>query len=201
MTCPGDQSCWQQCGCECVDDDGEPWATCECGHRAHQTVENGVDPYDFDQGALEGAYCPDTWCKNPDCELTSCMMCGAGQQRGVMNAHGGLCSAACAITLNAGGPVTRAGLGDCPVCYETVPLVKLAQCAHEMCYACRAKMLYAQQRHATDTDELSMCPLCRAPNRRAIDSSEPYANFREAAAAQAELREDRTLAPRVPMRE
>lgn len=197
MTCPGDQSCWEECGCDCVGDDGEPWDTCECGHRAHQTVENGVHPDSFDEGALEGAFCPATWCGNPDCELSLCMMCGAGSKKDYMEFHGGLCSPNCAITMNLGGPVQRSGTGDCPVCLETLPLVKLGQCSHEMCYACRAKQLFAK-RHAANVDHLSLCPLCRASNSQAIDPDKPYAGFGEAAAAQAELRENRNLAPQVP---
>ena len=199
------QRCWEQCECECYDDDGEPLETCECGHLAHQTVENGC-PDGADGG---GAYCPDSWCGNPDCKLTPCMMCGTGELSWVMNCHAGLCSAVCAGTMNAGGPVSRAGTGECPICLEDpIRLVKFKNCGHEMCYACRAKNIKAQGivwAQADDGDRtregflntLSKCPMCRAPNAQALDrrAQNLYANFREAEFAQYELRENRDYVP------
>ncbi|ACO62573.1 predicted protein [Micromonas commoda] len=198
MPCSKDslQRCWEECECECYDDDGEPLETCECGHLAHQTVENGCPP---DGSGM--AYCPDSWCGNPDCKLTPCMMCGTGGLSSVMNCHSGLCSAVCAMTMNLGGPVSRAGTGDCPICLEDpIRLVKLNKCGHTMCYACRAKNIQAQRDIATGDGEeflnfLSMCPMCRAPNAQALDRENPYANFREAAFAQYELRENRDYVP------
>ena len=196
MTCPGDQDCWEECECECIDDDGYPWETCECGHRAHQTVENGMDPAAFKNGVcqeLGGAFCPDTWCGNPACKLTLCMMCGTGSKTWMTDPHGGLCSAICAMTMGAGGPVNRAGVGECPVCLETVRLVKLGQCSHEMCYACRAKQLHAKATIEDGMDQFASCPMCRAPNNQAIDPENPFEHLREAARAQWELRENRDL--------
>ena len=195
MPCSKDslQRCWEECECECYDDDGEPLETCECGHLAHQTVENGCPP-----DGSGSAYCPDSWCGNPDCKLTPCMMCGTGQLSWVMNCHGGLCSAVCAATMNAGGPVSRAGTGECPICLEDpIRLVKLNNCGHTMCYACRAKNIQAQRDIAAGDGEeflstLSKCPMCRAPNAY---RENPFADFREAAFAQYELRENRDYVP------
>ena len=115
-----------------------------------------------------------------------------------MNCHSGLCSAVCAMTMNLGGPVSRAGTGDCPICLEDpIRLVKLNNCGHTMCYACRAKNIQAQRDIAAGDGEeflstLSKCPMCRAPNAY---RENPFADFREAAFAQYELRENRDYVP------
>ena len=82
-------------------------------------------------------------------------------------------------------------------------LVKLMNCGHTMCYACRAKNIKAQGivwAQAGDGDQtregflntLSKCPMCRAPNAY---RENPFADFREAAFAQYELRENRDYVP------
>ena len=74
-----------------------------------------------------------------------------------------------------------------------VRLVKLGQCGHEMCYACRAKQLHAKATIEDGMDQFASCPMCRAPNNQAIDPQNPYEHLREAARAQWELRENRAV--------
>ena len=188
-------SCYEQCGCECMDEDEEYFLEeCVCGHRAHQTKENGITPYD-NPDEHWGAWCPDTWCGEESCKLVPCMLCGSGAPLMMSDCHGGFCSAMCAMTGCAAGPVSRSGVGECPICYETVPLVKLAKCTHEVCVECRSRQVFANERNmpddAVDLSILSACPICRANNSEATDRSRPFEHLREMGRAQAELRTSR----------
>ena len=102
----------------------------------------------------------------------------------MMDCHGGYCSAICSVDQTMfGGPVTRVGQGECAICLETRPLVKLNACGHEFCAACRSKSV--EHRPGGGVSR-TLCGLCRQENP--VDESDPYAGYREMAVAQHELR-------------
>ena len=101
-----------------------------------------------------------------------------------MDCHGGFCGPSCAIDQTfAGGPVTRVGQGECVICLEIKPLVKLKACGHEFCATCRIKSV----EHRAGGVQKTACGYCRQENP--VDASNPYAGFREMALAQQESRE------------